>query len=95
MVFDAVSRHESGMLSLDTFIDHMAQAINQLPTPGSQTVPGTSGTRLPTMKQAIELLIAEALHRTDGNQSAAADLIDVSRQTISRYCRKKTNEPIA
>ena len=47
------------------------------------------------MKQAIELLIAEALHRTDGNQSAAADLIDVSRQTISRYCRKKTNEPIA
>lgn len=43
------------------------------------------GPQLPTLKQARELLIEEALRRAGGNQSIAAKLIGVSRQAVSKY----------
>lgn len=43
------------------------------------------GSRLPTLKQARELLIEEALRRAGGNQSIAARLIGITRQAVSKY----------
>ena len=40
---------------------------------------------LPILKQTEESLVKEAMRRVHGNQSAAARMLGVSRQTISRY----------
>ncbi len=43
---------------------------------------------LPTIKQATELLIEEALRRAEGNQAQAARLLRISPQAISKRLRK-------
>lgn len=48
----------------------------------------TFGTRLPTLQEVRALLIDEALRRTKGNQSSAAQLIGVTRQAVSKYLKK-------
>ncbi|WP_027178443.1 sigma-54-dependent transcriptional regulator [Maridesulfovibrio bastinii] len=52
----------------------------------------TFGNRLPTLQEVRSELFDEALRRTDGNQSSAAQLIGVSRQAVSKYCKKKNVE---
>jgi len=42
------------------------------------------GDILPSPQQAVDLLVAEALRRAGGNQSAAARLLNVSRQAINQ-----------
>ncbi|NDV26064.1 sigma-54 dependent transcriptional regulator [Desulfovibrio sp. JC010] len=46
------------------------------------------GTRLPTLQEVRARLIEEALRRTKGNQSSAAQLIGVTRQAVSKYLKK-------
>ncbi|MFW5498822.1 MULTISPECIES: sigma-54-dependent transcriptional regulator [unclassified Maridesulfovibrio] len=46
------------------------------------------GIRLPTLQEVRARLIDEALHRTKGNQSSAAQLIGVTRQAVSKYLKK-------
>ena len=46
------------------------------------------GTRLPTLQEARSKLIDEALRRTNGNQSSAAQLVGVTRQAVSKYLKK-------
>ncbi|SDL52795.1 DNA-binding transcriptional response regulator, NtrC family, contains REC, AAA-type ATPase, and a Fis-type DNA-binding domains [Maridesulfovibrio ferrireducens] len=46
------------------------------------------GTRLPTLNEVRVKLIDEALRRTNGNQSSAAQLIGVTRQAVSKYLKK-------
>ncbi len=48
----------------------------------------TFGTRLPTLQEARARLFDEALLRTKGNQSSAAQLIGVTRQAVSKYLKK-------
>ena len=57
---------------------------------GGSTGPAPSellgfGRRLPTLRQARTLLIEEALRRSGGNQSVAAQMIGVSRQAVSKF----------
>lgn len=39
---------------------------------------------LPTLKEATRILIAEAMKRTNNNQSIAAKLLGITRQTLAR-----------
>ncbi len=87
MVHDAVARHQKGVLSLRTFIEHMDQAETTIP-PDAPAPTGKSlsfEAELPTLKNATSLLLREALKRADGNQSAAARLLGISRRTMNRY----------
>jgi DNA-binding NtrC family response regulator len=100
LVFDAVSRHKGGVLSLDVFKAHirlyqsrentMPLAVTHTPEPGT-TLIGFSE-KLPTIKQATDLLVAEAMRRTGGNQSAAAGLLGITQQALSKRMKKKKNE---
>jgi DNA-binding protein Fis len=46
--------------------------------------------RLPTLEQGVQMLIDEALQRSQGNQSIAAQLLGLSQQALSkRLSRKK------
>ena len=52
-----------------------------------------SGDRLPTLKEAEETLIAEALARAGGNQGVAAGLLGLSRQALNkRLSRRHASE---
>jgi DNA-binding NtrC family response regulator len=87
MIHDAISSHESGILSMSVFIKHM-ELTRSSPTRPLSFHPHKAdgdGGELPTLKQATNRLIEEALKRTGGNQGAAARLLGVSRRTVNKY----------
>ena len=100
LIFDAASRHKGGVLSLDVFKAHIRlyqsrentipQASTHTPEPGTALI-GFSE-KLPTIKQATDLLVAEAMRRTGGNQSVAAGLLGITQQALSKRMKKKKDE---
>lgn len=93
VIFDAVSRHRSGVLSLESLKTHIGRDPDEESGPApagdpEEGPPVTFSSRLPTIKEATELLVAEALKRTDGNQSVAARLLGISQQALSKRLKK-------
>jgi DNA-binding NtrC family response regulator len=96
MIFDAVSRHRSGVLSLKVFKSHLAKQLG-----GGSAVTETSAgvaneivfpRELPSIKQTTKLLVAEAMSRAKGNQSIAASMLGISQQALSkRLIQEKAN----
>jgi DNA-binding NtrC family response regulator len=94
MVFDAVSRHKSKVLSLDVFKAHIQReqesrnprkAAKDLNDSFLQCVKGD----FPTIKEATQWLINEAMSRSDGNQSIAAGMLGISQQALSKRLKKE------
>jgi two-component system, NtrC family, nitrogen regulation response regulator GlnG len=89
MIFDAVARHHGGLLSLQSFKEAIAAAP---PTAQDKTVAAVSPQslatlfpdRLPTLHEAQEALVAEALRRAEGNQGIAAGMLGLSRQALNK-----------
>ena len=101
LIFDAMSRHGQGKLSLETFKEVMKQTTKMAEEdllPKSQSLKNlfASLERLPSFEEAENHLIEEALKRTDGNQSLTAALLGITRQTLHRRLRlqaeKKSKE---
>ena len=93
MFFDAVSSHRSGKLSLDLFKAHIVRKppgagndLEELPPAGHALIAFTE--QLPTLKQAEQLVIDEALKRSKGNQSIAALSLGISRQALNKRLQK-------
>jgi len=84
MVFDAVARHQQGLLSLESFQDIVA--LEDIPVSGSELGLGnfTDSESLPTLKEAEALLIQEALRRAEGHQGNAARLLGITRQALNK-----------
>jgi len=96
MIFDAVSRHRSGGLSLDSFRVHIRRdGLPRSPSPTHEPAYDDRAvifpSNLPTIREATEMLIREALNRCGGNQSKAAKLLGVSQQALSK--RLKSDKP--
>ena len=96
MVFDAVSRHRKGVLSLDSFNIHIhgeCSSGDVTPTSGESLgdPPISFAYRLPTIKEATNLLIEEAMRRNDGNQSRAARILGISQQALSKRLKNVKN----
>jgi transcriptional regulator with PAS, ATPase and Fis domain len=91
MIFDALSRHRTGALGLDVFRDHIRreQAGGLAPVPAETPESIVFPSRLPTIKNATRMLIAEAIKRTGGNQTAAAAMLGISQQALSKRMRQK------
>jgi DNA-binding NtrC family response regulator len=96
MIFDAVSRHESGVLSMESFKQKMGyeQPVYQTVQTAGAAVSGLElpvaddkrllfPDQLPTLKEAEQTLIEEALRRADGNRTIAAQLLGLSRRALS------------
>jgi DNA-binding NtrC family response regulator len=90
MIFDAVSRHKTGELSLDTFEQALGTGAELSGRPLEED-PLTIGTRFPTLKQATNFLIEEALSRSGGNQAKAAKLLGISPPALSRRLSREGN----
>lgn len=96
MVFDAISRHRKGVLSLDSFNIHIhgeCSGGDVALTSGESLgdPPISFASRLPTIKEATNLLIEEAMRRNDGNQSRAARILGISQQALSKRLKNIKN----
>jgi DNA-binding NtrC family response regulator len=95
MIFDAVSQHKSHVLSMRALKDRIAGEA-----PVSTQARGATGReessiysslpKLPALKDATDLLIAEALQRAKGNISAAAEILGISHQALSKRLKRKS-----
>ncbi|MBU5614754.1 sigma-54-dependent transcriptional regulator [Geomonas azotofigens] len=92
MVYDAVSLHQGGVLSMEAFV----RAIGERPVHAAaeQAVEASDNPfygmeRLPGFTEAIDLLVAEAVRRAEGNQSIAARLLGVSQPTLSKRLKQQ------
>jgi DNA-binding NtrC family response regulator len=86
MVYDAVSTHAGRILSMQSFLNAMGRteetdegaAMEELGNPFADLA------RLPNMTEALDLLIAEAMRRADGNQTLASRLLGISQPALSK-----------
>ncbi len=68
--------------------DHFGPTIaDHTPVPGAGLLRFSE--TLPTIKQAADLLVAEAMRRSGGNQSLAAGLLGISHQALSKRLKKQ------
>ncbi|HUW40965.1 MAG TPA: sigma-54 dependent transcriptional regulator [Rectinemataceae bacterium] len=87
MVYDAVSRSKGNTLSLESFRDKIRSTGREQ---GARRVSVDDRTRfsswerLPTIREASDELIREALRRAKGNQGIAADLLGLSRTALNK-----------
>jgi len=91
MVYDAVSVHTSGVMSMARFkvaIDsHESASKLENTTVNYQGDKVKFGVELPTLKEVGGLLVDEAMQRSRGNQSLAARLLGVTPQALSKRLR--------
>jgi len=88
LVYDAVARHESGILSMESFrkiID------DERPDNLAASQSGTADNplvslfgRFPTTSEVEEYMIGEAMKLAKGNQGIAASLLGINRQTLNK-----------
>jgi DNA-binding NtrC family response regulator len=93
MVFDAMSRHKSGILALHAFKSHIGDEHRGL-TVSAESAPHESESiifpaSLPTIKQATKLLVAQAMKRAKGNQSVAAAMLGITQQALSKRLKQQ------
>ena len=94
MVHDAVAQHDTG----DTFLDNFKKFIKQkgVEIQSDQVIADRNSESLskffghfPTLKDAENYLISDALKRSEGNQGIAASLLGISRQALNRRLKRK------
>jgi DNA-binding NtrC family response regulator len=98
MIYDAVSNHKSGQLSMKIFksrIHHkepsMAKKDYKSLMEKAEAFFVDSET-LPTLKETGELLITEALRRTKGNQSIAAQLLGITQSALNKRLKRSQDK---
>jgi DNA-binding NtrC family response regulator len=101
IIFDAVSRHTSGILSLESI--RKKTLANEKDVVSSATLAANPEnfnesliftSQFPTFKAAELLMIKEALKRSDNNQTIAAQLLGITRRALNnRIQRLKEKEP--
>lgn len=85
MVYDAISRYRKGPITADLF-----KGLGR-------TLPGEKSENdlprsLPTLKEASQALVEKAMQQTRGNQSAAAVILGISQQALSKRLQKLKQE---
>lgn len=94
IVHDAVSSNKTRKLTLRDFKKLLSIGTShKLPAPvytgtANKHWTGISEDHLPTLEEATEKLIIEALARCNNNQSKAARLLGISRQRLARHLSK-------
>lgn len=91
MIYDALSLHQGGVLSMEPFKARIGMSGSPLRPPIPNGAAAETGENkgvifldpLPSLKEVEEMLIEEALKRADGNQTIAAQLIGMSRKALN------------
>jgi DNA-binding NtrC family response regulator len=99
LIFDAATRFRGKQaIPAGFFKERLAGGLPAQPQPGpaAQQVAGpgfAAWANLPTLPEARRQLMAEALHRTHGNQSAAARMLGITPQALSKHLSKSAPMP--
>ncbi len=93
MIFDAVSRQSSKMLSIKPFKEIMGRNVHALSKEQMEELITFNG-RLPTLVQANDILIAEAMKRAKGVKTIAAVLLGISPPALSKRLNRKNQEKL-
>ncbi|MBN1410571.1 MAG: sigma-54-dependent Fis family transcriptional regulator [Spirochaetales bacterium] len=86
LMHDAVSRHESHILSLSSIRERLQEARGVASIESSEKNEDCLEIRsrhFPTLAEAEKFLIKQALDKASGNQSLASGLLGISRQTLN------------
>jgi DNA-binding NtrC family response regulator len=92
LVYEAVTRHSQGILSMDTFLKAMGNGVNVHKVPSLDTeiiARSASGDRLPTLDEAEDLLVAQAMRLAKNNQGIAAGYLGINRSALNKKLLKK------
>ncbi len=97
MVFDAIARHKSGMLSISGFKKNPVDVLYGGSAPGATAFPGGESSTLqnifghfPTIAEARNYIIEESMKLSGGNQTKAASMLGVTRQALNKILKKKS-----
>jgi len=98
MVYDAISRHSAGILSMNSFKEHIfknssAQSSEEPDTSSQQQVcrKVLFSEALPTLKETEQQLVDEALKRSQGNQSIAAQMLGITRSALNKRLNRSND----
>jgi len=87
MIFDAVVRHTSGILSMDSFRNVIGEQQPSLPVAAASAAEENPLTaifgRFPSVREVEDYMISEAMTLAKGNQGMAASLLGMTRQTLN------------
>ena len=88
LVFDAMAGYQRGWLSLTVpgAAGTVRSGEDREAMAGEDVFAGLEF--LPTAAEAYDLLVREALRRTEGNRTQAAEILGVSRQALARHLKK-------
>jgi DNA-binding NtrC family response regulator len=97
MIFDAVARHQSGILSMDSFKEIIRHEHSIPPYDSSSQEEGKELLvrifgNFPTLKKAEHYLILEALKLSGGNQGIAASLLGITRQALNKRLTRNNKQ---
>ncbi len=89
MIFDAVSLHNGGVLSMEVF----QQRLDRKNLPNTEISPAVNPflclSDLPTLNEAGELLVDAAIERAKGNQTLAARLLGIAQPSLSKRLKRR------
>lgn len=89
LVTDAVATHRSGVLSMNRFKEALGRDLRSgQQSSAAESAPFDITARFPTMKEAEEYLIKEALRRSHGNQRIAASFLGITSQALNKRLRR-------
>ena len=95
IIFDAVSRHSSGILSIESIRKKTIGTEDELKNDTSSKVALENfdesiifTAQFPTFKDAELLMIKEALKRSENNQTIAAQLLGITRRALNNRIQR-------
>jgi DNA-binding NtrC family response regulator len=94
IIFNAVSIHTSGIMSLEAIREKLFYK-NRVPDYSGESITGEGEEKiifpeqLPSLEEAEGALINEALKRSNGNQTIAAELLGISRRALNNRLTRK------
>lgn len=92
MIYDAVANHDSKIMSMDRFENHIKKksSIGRTtpePFPNKQCIWLPDSQAIPTLEMATSFLVTEAMKRSGNNQTMAARFLGISRQRLGRFLK--------
>ena len=95
LIYDAVSRHKGGVLSMKSFknvIDSEREDLEEDSVEAEDSVAIDQYLdSFPTLKRAEEYLIERALGFAEGNQGIAASILGLTRQALNKRLLRRKN----
>lgn len=96
MLYDAVSQHKSKVMSLNAISEIINKNIKVTVTADLHNEDCLNyfhdHDNLPSIKEVEDQLVQEALKRSEGNQSIAAKMLGISRQTLNKKIKKDNSD---